>query len=90
MDVISDDDDLLEIVSGREQAAKVRRALSRCLTEQELQVIRLRYGLDGLTPRRQREVAERLGISRSYVSRVEKRALGKLRRALEGERIGGS
>ncbi|MDD6199658.1 MAG: RNA polymerase sporulation sigma factor SigK [Firmicutes bacterium] len=69
MDVISDDDDLLEIVSGREQAAKVRRALSRCLTEQELQVIRLRYGLDGLTPRRQREVAERLGISRSYVSR---------------------
>ena len=43
----------------------------------------LRYGLDGEKPQRQRQVAEQTGISRSYVSRIEKRALGKLREALE-------
>jgi RNA polymerase sporulation-specific sigma factor len=48
-------------------------------------VILLRFGLGGLKPCRQREVAQMLGISRSYVSRIEKRALGKLRSALEEE-----
>ena len=46
-------------------------------------MIRLRYGLGTEEPLRQREVADRTGISRSYVSRIEKRALGKLRAALE-------
>jgi RNA polymerase sporulation-specific sigma factor len=53
------------------------------LTEQEQTVIRLRYGLEGTSPHRQREVAQITGISRSYVSRIEKRALEKLRQALE-------
>ena len=48
-------------------------------------MIRLRYGLDGETPKRQREVAAVTGISRSYVSRIEKKALGKLRQTLEGQ-----
>ena len=53
------------------------------MQEQARQVIQLRYGLGTETPLRQREVAERTGISRSYVSRIEKRALKKLRTALE-------
>ncbi|MBQ8768978.1 MAG: RNA polymerase sporulation sigma factor SigK [Oscillospiraceae bacterium] len=83
MDVISEDDDLLEIISTREQVALVREAVKTCLTEQERQVICMRYGLYGCRPSRQREVAEKTGISRSYVSRVEKRALQKLKKALE-------
>jgi len=82
MDVISDDDDLLEIISTREQIALVREAVKSCLTDQERQVICMRYGLYGCRPSRQREVAEKTGISRSYVSRVEKRALQKLKKAL--------
>ena len=83
MDVVCDDEDLLEQVSTREAVRDLRRALDACLTEQERLVIRLRYGLDGAAPKRQREVAAVTGISRSYVSRIEKKALGKLRQALE-------
>ncbi len=83
MDVVSDEEDLLETISARERVEQVRRAVERCLSGQELQVIRMRYGLDGGQPCRQREAAQALGISRSYVSRIEKRALEKLRRELE-------
>lgn len=83
MDVISEDRDLLEELTAREAETLVRRAVEKCLTEQERQVIRLRYGLEGEEPLRQRQVAERTGISRSYVSRIEKRALEKLRAELE-------
>ena len=83
MDVVSDDTDLLEQVCTRESVVALRRAVDTCLTEQERQVICLRYGLNGLPPQRQRQVAEQTGISRSYVSRIEKRALEKLRAALE-------
>ena len=55
------------------------------LTDQERQVVQLRYGLNGCTPLRQREVAEITGIRRSYISRIEKRALEKLRKAIEPE-----
>lgn len=83
MDVVSDDEDLLERVSSRETRQELLQAVNRCLTEQERQVIVMRYGLGGRAPSRQREVAQAIGISRSYVSRIEKRALEKLRRALE-------
>lgn len=82
-DVVSEDTDLLEQVAGKESVRNLRRAMDSCLTEQEQLVIRLRYGLGTEEPLRQREVADRTGISRSYVSRIEKRALGKLRAALE-------
>lgn len=85
MDVVSEDDDLLETISNRERMTRVRAAVERCLTEQEKQVIYMRYGLGGCHPSRQREVAERIGISRSYVSRIEKKALQKLRSAMESE-----
>ena len=83
MDVVSDDTDLLEQVCTRESVAALRRAVDTCLTDQERQVIVLRYGLDGRSPQRQRQVAQMTGISRSYVSRIEKRALEKLRAVLE-------
>ena len=83
MDVVSEDADLMEQVANRETVEQLRRAVDTCLTEQERTVIRLRYGLDNQTPLRQREVADRTGISRSYVSRIEKRALKKLKAALE-------
>ena len=83
MDVVSEDCDLLEQISGQETAVQLRRAVNTCLTDQERQVILLRYGLETGIPKRQREVAQITGISRSYVSRIEKRALEKLRRELE-------
>jgi len=83
MDVVSEDCDLLEQVTNKEAVAALRKAVENSLTEQERQVLVLRYGLGGGTPKRQREVAQITGISRSYVSRIEKRALQKLRKALE-------
>ena len=83
MDVVSDEEDLLERVSSREAVSRVVAAVDTCLTDQERQVIVLRYGLGTNHPQRQREVARKIGISRSYVSRIEKRALEKLKAALE-------
>lgn len=83
MDVVSDDTDLWERVSNRQLLKKLCAAVDELLTHQERQVIIARYGLGTGVPLRQREVAEATGISRSYVSRIEKRALEKLRRALE-------
>jgi RNA polymerase sporulation-specific sigma factor len=83
MDVVGEDEDLSEQISNQEQLQQVRKLVDRCLTEQERQVICLRYGLLDNKPQRQREVAKIVGISRSYVSRIEKRALEKLRKELE-------
>ena len=87
MDVVSDDWDLQEQVMNREAVACLEQAINRCLTEQEKHIVTLRYGLRGQPPLRQREVAAVCGISRSYISRIEKRALNKLRTALEGQGI---
>ena len=83
MDVVAEDEDLLETVSARERILQVRKAVAHLLDDREKQVIALRYGLGGNEPQRQREVAKILGISRSYVSRIEKRALEKLQQALQ-------
>ena len=79
LDVVGEDEDLLENISNRQRVQALRKAVDTCLTDQERQVILLRYGLGGVKAYRQREVAQMLGISRSYVSRIEKRALQKLR-----------
>ena len=83
MDVVSQQEDLLEQMESRELVARLKVAVEQVLTPQEQQVIRLRYGLTGQPPQRQRQVAQVVGISRSYVSRIEKKALEKLRQALE-------
>lgn len=85
MDVVGDETDLLERVTTREQICQLRESMESVLTDQERQVIQLRYGLGGQVPMRQREVAQITGISRSYISRIEKRALEKLRKAIEPE-----
>lgn len=68
MEVIGSDEDLMETVSAKETVDRVRLAVETCLTDQEQCVIKMRYGLDGRAPKRQREVAQSTGISRSYVS----------------------
>ena len=83
MDVLAVDDDLLEELDTRDACRKVRRCVQTCLTPRERLVITLRYGLDERPPRTQREIAAQCGISRSYVSRIEKRALEKLRQELQ-------
>ena len=85
MDVVCEEDDLMEQLDARENARRLYREVEGALTEQERQVVICRYGLYGRAPQRQREVAENLGISRSYVSRIEKRALEKLRIAMDSE-----
>lgn len=85
MDVVAEDNDLLETVSNRQRICQVRQAVAEKLDPREQEVIMLRYGLGGLAPQRQREVAQILGISRSYVSRIEKKALEKLRQTLGEE-----
>ena len=66
------------------ESSRALRLMQTVLDDREREVIRLRCGLSDGEPRPQREVAARLGISRSYVSRIEKKALEKLRQALEG------
>ncbi len=83
MDVLCDEADLTEDLSAQEQYAQMFRYLRECLTPRERKVLALRYGLGGRQALPQREVAEQCGISRSYVSRIEKRALEKLREAFE-------
>ena len=83
-DVVAGEEDLLEDLAARENARRLRAAVEAVLTDQEKEVVCMRYGLFGRRPQKQREVADRLGISRSYVSRIEKRALERLREALRG------
>ena len=70
-------------ISTRLQVQDMIKAIDRVLTDREKKVIIYRYGVLGAVPRTQREVAARLHISRSYVSRIEKKALEKLKNALE-------
>ena len=84
MDVLAVEDDLAERVNLAEEARKVRNLVNTLLDSRESEIISERYGLNGEPPLTQRECAVRLGISRSYVSRIEKRALEKLREALNG------
>jgi RNA polymerase sporulation-specific sigma factor len=83
MDVVGVDDTMLDDIHERDSALRLRRLVQECLTLREAEIIRLRYGLGGTVPLTQREVAASFGISRSYVSRIEKRALEKLRIGLD-------
>ncbi len=83
MDVLeSEPVDVVGNLETQKNIRLVRANIERALNERERQVITERYGLDGKKERTQREIAADLGISRSYVSRLEKRALEKLRDGL--------
>lgn len=84
LDIISVDDGILEDIDLKIHTEKLRELISTVLTPTEEEIIVLRYGLRGFKPETQRGVAKHLGISRSYVSRIEKRALLKLRDSFGG------
>lgn len=72
-----------EVILQREETKRMYEAYRICLDEREKQIIRLRYGLFGGHEHTQKEIAGRMGISRSYISRIEKGALEKMRRHME-------
>ena len=82
MDVVAQEIDMAEKLGSEEICEGLRKCVSSALTEREARIISLRYGLDGNLSKTQRETAQLCEISRSYVSRIEKRALEKLREAL--------
>ncbi len=86
LDVVGVEDTMYADLQDKEDCIRVRRLVRECLTPREAEIVSLRYGLGGRAPRTQREIAAKLGISRSYVSRIEKRALEKLEEALGGKR----
>jgi len=79
----SEDEDVEEKVDIKQRIKKLYRLIKCVLEGREQVIIRLRYGLCGKCGKTQREVAESLGISRSYVSRIEKKALTKLHEGLK-------
>ncbi len=84
MDLIPDDKEpLVEQVEIKTQNKKFLIIVKRCLSQREYTVIRLRYGLEGATPLPQREVARLLKISRSYISRIEKKAIEKIKEEIK-------
>lgn len=84
MDIMAVEDDILEQIDLKINSEKIREFL-RELPERERKIIVMRYGLDGSNPLTQREVARALNISRSYVSRIEKRTLKELNDRFEHE-----
>ena len=84
-DVVGEEDTMLTDLQDRDDRILIRHLVAKVLDEREADVIRRRYGLGGAEPETQREIAKRYGISRSYVSRIEKKALEKLAEGLEGK-----
>ena len=85
MDVISCEDENLHEIELSDRYQQMYEHMNTCLDDREKQVIALRYGLGGSEPLTQREIAGKYGISRSYVSRIEKKALHKLEEAFGGK-----
>lgn len=84
MDVIvADDKEVLDSIILEQDVSELHRAYRKCLKDTEKEVLGMRYGLFGEQEHTQREIAVKMGISRSYVSRIEKKALEKLRAEFE-------
>lgn len=85
MDILSTDDTVFEDVNNRMDIHKLRRFVSEIHDPREKTIVSLRYGMDGSEPLTQNQIAAMLGISRSYVSRIETKSLKKLRKRFENE-----
>lgn len=83
MDIISAEDEIVEDIYKITMLKKLSTEVGRIKDPREKSIIMMRYGLDGMRPMTQLEVSKKLNISRSYVSRIEKKALKELRKALE-------
>ena len=79
--VVSEDEDVVELLEQDRKVRRLNEIIPKTLSGRELFIIINRYGLYGKKTMTQREIARKLGISRSYVSRIEKRAIEKLRQA---------
>ena len=84
LDIISTDESIADQIDLKIHMDRIRQLVDGVLLPREKEIIILRYGLKGFQPRTQREVAKYLSISRSYVSRIEKKALEKLKSAFGG------
>ncbi len=80
MDTLATDDSVAEKIDTKINIQKLHRYIEKKLDPREQKIIHLRYGLNGNLPLPQREVAKKLGISRSYVSRIEKKAIEVLKK----------
>jgi len=78
IDVMSTEDTIFEDLDCKIKSEQLNKYILEVLTPREQAIIKLRYGLNGRKPLTQREVAKIMGISRSYVSRIEKKSLGAL------------
>ena len=83
IDIISVDDTIAEDLEIKISSEKAARIINTVLDDREKEILSLRFGLDGRRPITQREIASRLGISRSYVSRIEKKALEDIKSHFE-------
>ncbi len=83
IDIISVDDTIIEDIDKNLKIKKLYKYIEALKDEREKNIIIMRYGLYGTRALTQKQVADRLDISRSYVSRIEKRVLEKLRKKLE-------
>ncbi|MCI9235342.1 MAG: RNA polymerase sporulation sigma factor SigK [Anaerotruncus sp.] len=85
MDVMSEEDNIIDCIDLHIKSEQLYQFIGTALDERERQIIVMRYGLGGNRPLTQREVAKKLDISRSYVSRIEKKAISVLRGRFEKE-----
>lgn len=83
MDVFADEESLIDNIDLKMKAEKLYKYIAASLDVREREIVELRYGLNGKRPLTQREIARKLKISRSYVSRIEKKALQVLRKEFE-------
>ncbi len=84
MDILEyEDEDVVEKVARQGDLGKLGKYIEKALTQREWEILQMRYGLGGKGEKTQREIAAMYGISRSYVSRIEKKALEKLRKCYE-------
>lgn len=86
LDLMADETDVAELIDRQMDSEELRRCVQTVLSPREKLIVSLRYGLSGDRPLTQREIAKKLRISRSYVSRIEKHALEVLRSAMERQR----
>lgn len=83
----TDEESVYEKIDSEFLKKTIKKLISKYLTERERAIVNMRFGLDGSSPMTQQKVADKLGISRSYISRIEKKSLTKLREGIKTEKI---
>ena len=85
LDIVADDRDIIDDIELKLKSEQLYRYINQALQPREQTILKMRYGLYGTCPLTQREIAKQLDISRSYVSRIEKKAVTLLRKKFEKE-----